>query len=259
MPRFGTWWFGDIYKELYPEGDTSFGGVIKTMLTNPVFVFHSLLTPEKLRYVLQILLPLGFLPLRRTWLWMSLMPGTLFTLLTTAYGPTTDIAFQYSGHFTGYVFPAAALALAAYPATRDGLLRRRAAVGAALAAALLCIDHWGAIPPRQAVRGGFGSITFEQPTPAQKQKARDLADLAAMVPLDAPIAVSENELPHLSTRLDCYSLRDGWDGATWVLYAENTGGFGADNGEKARTSGDYEEVARRPGLVLLRKKEKADP
>ena len=47
------------------------------------------------------------------YLLLSLVPGAFFTLLTTNYPPTTDIAYQYSAHFVAYIFPAAALALAA--------------------------------------------------------------------------------------------------------------------------------------------------
>ncbi|HKQ68174.1 MAG TPA: DUF2079 domain-containing protein, partial [Polyangiaceae bacterium] len=59
MPRFGQSWFSDIYKDLYPQPDGahSFGGVMVTMATNPVYVFRTLLTPDKLRYFLQIAAP----------------------------------------------------------------------------------------------------------------------------------------------------------------------------------------------------------
>src|SRR5262249_15335505 len=99
MPSFGPWFFQDVYKDLLPEGAANFGGVIATMLSNPIFTIRSLLTADKLRYALQILLPLAFLPIRRSYLIVSVVPGSIFTLLTTQYAPTIDIGFQYSGHF----------------------------------------------------------------------------------------------------------------------------------------------------------------
>ena len=114
MPRAGSWFFADIYKQLQPPGDASYRGILKTLLTNPTFVVQTLLTEAKLRYALQILLPLALLPLRRPWLWASLLPGAAVTLLTTQSWAQTDIAFQYVAYFPPLIFPAAALALASY-------------------------------------------------------------------------------------------------------------------------------------------------
>jgi hypothetical protein len=35
MPRFGTFWYSDIYRQLCPPGEASYGGVVKTLVTNP--------------------------------------------------------------------------------------------------------------------------------------------------------------------------------------------------------------------------------
>ena len=52
------------------------------------------------------------------------------------------------------------------------------------------------------------------------------------------------------------SLRSGYDGADYILYAEDSGGGGGDNGRRALESGEYELVQRRPAsrVALLRKK-----
>ena len=163
MPLVGPGWFSDIYKDLYPpKGPNSYGGVMQTLLTNPSFVFRTLLTTEKLKYFLQITAPVAFLPLRRAYLLPALLPGAMFTLLTTAYPPTTDIAFQYSGHFTPYVFTASAIALASYRGARPAVFR---SVVAALAiGTFLTTKHWGAIPPSGSLKGGFSLISFATPT-----------------------------------------------------------------------------------------------
>ena len=59
MPSFGAWGFQDAYKELLPQGARNFGGIIATMISNPLFTLGTLLTAEKLRYALQILLPVA--------------------------------------------------------------------------------------------------------------------------------------------------------------------------------------------------------
>ena len=252
MPMFGTGWFSAIYKDLYPKpnGPLSYGGVIQTLLTNPAFVFRTLLTPDKLKYFLQITGPVAFLPLRRAYLLPALVPGSMFTLLTTDYPPTTDIAFQYSGHFTPYLFAASAVALASYRGSRPAVFR---AVGVALAVGtLLTTRMWGAFPPTGPVRGGFAQVTFTRPTAADAQKERDLQELVAMIPADAPFAVSEEELPHVSGHRKVLELRDGLGAAQYALFS--TIGGGGFHATQALAAGEWVEVASRPGLQLTRKK-----
>jgi uncharacterized membrane protein len=252
MAAFGPGWFSDIYKDLYPKpnGPNTYGGVMQTLATNPTFVFHTLLTPDKLRYFLQILAPVAFLPLRRAYLLPALIPGAMFTLLTTAYGPTTDIGFQYSGHFTPYLFMASSVALASCVA--HDRLKARATVATVALATFLCTRYWGAVPPNPSFRGGFSVISFATPTPADRIKKRDLATLLAMIPEGATFAVSEQELPHASGRRNVFSLRDGTGEMQYLLYGVNSAG--ANHGQDALSSGNYVEVATRPGLVLLKHK-----
>jgi uncharacterized membrane protein len=199
---------------------------------------------------LQITAPLAFLPLRRGYLLPALVPGAVLTLLTTGYGPTTDIAFQYSGHYTPYVFTASALALASYRGFQPARFR---SVAIALAVGtFLCTKHWGAIPPAPGFKGGFYVISFAKPSAADRQKARDLAELAAMIPEQASFAVTEQELPHVSGRLKVMGLRDGPLGTDYVLYGVESGGY--QHCAALLASGVYVEIAQRPGLRLLKKK-----
>lgn len=252
MASYGPGWFSDIYKDLYPQpsGPNSYGGVMQTLATNPTFVFRTLLTSDKLRYFLQIMTPLAFLPLRRVYLLPALAPGALFTLLTTGYGPTTDIAFQYSGQFTPYIFMASAVALASINA--KGRLPARAALGALIVGTFLCTKHWGAFPPSTTFKGGFSMVSFARPTAADFQKARDLKVLAAMIPEEAPFAVSEQELPHVSGRLKVLTLRDGVGIADYLLYGLTSAG--SHIGVEELAKGTFVEIGQRPGLMLLKRK-----
>jgi uncharacterized membrane protein len=254
MVHFGPSWFSEMYKELYPgpDGPHTYGGIITTLMTNPFFVFRSLLTQDKLRYFMLILAPIAFLPLRRPYLWPAVIPGSIFTLLTTAYPPTIDTGFQYSGHFTPYVFAASALALAGYGSDPRGKARLPAAACALAIGTFLCTKQWGAFPPTGSIKGGFIQVGFTRPTEADQQKERDLLELAAMIPAGALYAVSEQELPHVSGSLDVLTLRDGIGPAEYLLYG--TGSIGANVGEQALERGEFSEVARRAGLFLLKRK-----
>jgi hypothetical protein len=58
--------------------------------------------------------------------------------------------------------------------------------------------------------------------------------------------------------MDVMTLRVSYTGADYILYAEDSGGFGADVARKALDSGEYEVVEKRPlsRMTLLRKKAK---
>jgi uncharacterized membrane protein len=259
MPKFGSWWFSDLYKDLYPSGENSYGGVVKTLLTNPVFVWKTLITTDKIVLFFLVATPLVFLPLRRGLLWMSMLPAVPFTVLTTGYGPTVQISFQYILLYVPFMFLAAALALAAYRRAPLGRARLAGALGGVVVASVLTMRIWGAMPPGDKFRGGFRDIPqFRPTTTAEKQKHRDLVQLAAKIPRQAAVAVSEMEHPHVSTRLDILALRSGYEQADYILYSEDSGGGGADQARGALDGGQFELVERRDGsrIALLRRKKK---
>jgi len=260
MPRFGSWWFSELYKELYPPGENTYGGVVKTLLSNPLFVLKTLITTEKIVLFLQVVAPLIFLPLRRGLLWMSLLPAVPFTILTTGYHPTVEISFQYILLYVPFLFLATAMALAAHPESANETANGRASLAGAMAgiamATFLTTRVWGAMPPGDKFRGGFRNIPeFRPVSAAEKQKARDLAELAAKVPKDAPMAVSDMEYAHVSAHVDCLALRSGYEGADYILYQEGAGG-GEEQASKALSSGEYEILERRAGsgVTMLKKK-----
>jgi hypothetical protein len=175
-------------------------------------------------------------------------------VLTTGYGATTSILFQYCGNFVGYIFPAAALALAAYGASFEGVLRRRAAVVTVMAATLIATARWGAFPPRTAFASGYGTVSFKPNTREETDKERWLLELAAEVPPQAKLAVSDRELAHLASRLDCYTLMEGYEGSDYIIYVPHSGGRDGDQAGRAMASGQYVEIDRRPFLSLLKRR-----
>ena len=258
MPSVGGWGFAEmIYKQLLPPGEPAgFGGIVKTLISNPLYTLGTFFTADKLRYHLQILLPLAFLPARRLHLAMSLVPGALFTLLSTGYPPTLDIAYQYTCFFVPYIFPAAALALAEMRASASATetVRRRAAVAAMLAGTIIATFHWGAIPPRQNFRAAYGQLVQFQPlTPAERQRARDIRELAALVPPAAILAATDRELPHVSNRLDCWNLSTGFRGADYILFGTTRPIAGEISERAAAEQAGYQRVAERPGYILLKR------
>ncbi len=206
MPLAGAWYFQNFYVDLFADGVSSFGSVFKTILTNPLYFLTKFAQESKLVYVLHMFASLAFLPLRRLPLVLLALPGVFFTIMTTGYGPTLSISFQYTTHWIPYLFLATVLGLIVIARGVDGVAARQAAV-LTLAVAMLSHSYsFGAILQQQTFIGGFSKIEFRM-TPAEKQRYADLKELLAMIPPSASVAATEQETPHISARKIAYTLR----------------------------------------------------
>lgn len=208
MPMAGQWWFADIYKELQPDGKGGYGAIIQTILTNPSYLLTTLLKEEKLVYFLHMFAPLALLPARRATLLVLAIPGFAFSLLTTGYSPTLSIAFQYTCHSIPYIFAASVLMLRLLGRGEGGVIRRRAALGAVILGVASHSYVFGAVLQHETFVGGFSKIEFKM-SEAEKQRYESVKKLAAMIPKDASVAASENEVPHIAARMDAYTMKDG--------------------------------------------------
>jgi uncharacterized membrane protein len=176
------------------------------------------------------------------------LPGTFFTLLTTGYGPTLDIGFQYGADFVPYIFPAVALTLAGL-----GRVRRRAAVATMVCAMAVATFHWGAIPTRATYKSCYGWKTFEPPTATERRRFAAMTELAALVPHEAVLAATDREIAHVSNRLECWNLSVGWEGSDYILYQTlNPTELELQQVAGAKRAG-YVVVAERPEMVLLKR------
>jgi uncharacterized membrane protein len=254
MPRFeGPW--SEVYKD--PTGESTYTGAIRTVLANPLYAWKTLINLPKIALFLFVLAPVAFLPLRRDLLWMGLLPAVPFAVVTVGYTPALQLSLQYVLLYVPFVFLASAVALAALHRAPNGRARFAGAVAALAMATIVTTRVWGAMPPGDQCSGGFRDIPQRRPVTAfEAQKARDLAALAAKVPKDAALASTEMEQPHLSSRLDALALRNGYEGADYILYSDDGGG--AEAARQALASGAYEIVESRPAtrLSLLRKKKR---
>jgi hypothetical protein len=195
------------------------------------------------------LAPVAFLPLRRAHLAFALAPLVLFTVPALGIG-STNITVEYCEHFAPYVFMATSAALGSYWSARTARVAFPAAFAALVAGTLLTTIHWGAFPPR-AASDSFVRFHWARPTATDIRKESDLAALLAMVPEGATYAVSEPEIAHASHRLGARAIRSGAE-TDYILWAQ--GSSGAELASNALGRGEYIEVARRPGLTLIKRK-----
>jgi uncharacterized membrane protein len=257
LQRGGQEAFIHQYAGLIPEGGKGFGGVMKTVLGNPVFTLGVLLERDKLIYMLEIFLPLAFFPLRRAIGILCCVPGFLFTLLSTGYRPLYQISFQYTAHWTAYLFIAviANLAWVGREATRRGRAGRawqRAWVVAISLAVLTTSYQLGALLQHNAARGGFGTYHFGT-LPEDKERRRTLYELLAMVPAKAKIVSSENIVPQVSNRAYAYTLRMGIADADYLLFSVPVGGDERAKVMEVLPSGTFGVVAERGQYVLAKR------
>jgi uncharacterized membrane protein len=267
MPRVGGGEsFTDIYKDLLPPGAKSFGAVVMTVLGNPGFTMWTMAEMSKLIYLLQILIPLAFLPFRRP-IWLILcIPGFFFTILSTQYGPLISINFQYSAHWIAFFFPGVALGLE-WMGKRDGAaiagmatLRKRAALAAMVCMALPVSYQYGAIFQKTNSWGGPIKYTFG--IDADGRRRHDAAErLVKLLPPRAKVSGSGFTTPYISNRPDAYNMTLGIFDAEYIFIPSDAGDFIVD--ERATTtrllnSGEWGVVAIEPPFALAKKGHPAD-
>ncbi|NUQ79147.1 MAG: DUF2079 domain-containing protein, partial [Polyangiaceae bacterium] len=216
MPKAGEWFFHNFYKPLFADGDPSFSSVIRTILSNPIYFVSTLWKEAKLIFALHMLAPIAFIPARYLPLAMLLLPGFVFTLMTSDYAPTVSIAFQYTTHWIPYLFLAIVLAMVLIGREAKGAVARPAM----LATLLLCVMshsyNFGAVLERTNFIGGFSRIQFKI-TPQELERYKHLKELVAMIPQEAQVAATDQELPHVSARRVTYHIHGPIGAAEYML------------------------------------------
>jgi uncharacterized membrane protein len=216
MPRAGTWFFPQLYNALFADGQGTFESVIRTLITNPVYVLSTLLKEPKLIYVLHMVVALAFLPVRRPVYVLLLIPGAIFTVLTTEAAPMVAISFQYTSHVVPYVFLATVLALGTLAEDRASRFKFTAAVVILAFTVLSHSYNFGAMLQRQRVIGGWRQVTFTM-SPEAKVRYQALRELVNKIPRKASVAATEFMSPHVSSRITSYVLRNDVDDVDYVL------------------------------------------
>jgi uncharacterized membrane protein len=262
--------FTDIYKDLIPPGGKGFGSVVLTVFGNPAFTMSTLAETSKLIYMLQILLPLAFLPFRRSIGLLLCIPGFFFTVLSTQYGPLVSIYFQYSAHWIAFLFPGVALGIerlnardAAGPGSRPpcrSVERQWAAL-----AALLCLSapvsyQFGAVFQQHNSWGG--PIKYVFGVDAQGRIRHQAAEkLVRLLPPRAKVSASGFTTPYISNRPDAYNMTLGIFDAQYIFFPSEPADFIVD--ERATVTRllrneDFGVVAIEPPFVLAKRNHSKD-
>jgi len=259
MPHFlnGYPAYINQYEGLLPEGETGFGGVIKTLIGNPAFTISSLLEHDKLVYLLQVVTPLAFLPWRRPIGLLCTVPGFIFTMLATHYPPLISLSFQYTAYWTGFLFIAVVANL--------GWLRRLEAAGAVwarrsrqawlvviTAGTLITSYQFGIIFQHNTAWGGFSPFHIGV-SDADRARHADLYSVIKQIPPDASLAAAETIVAQVSSRKNAYSLRIAYNDADYILARIPCGSEDRANLANALQSGIYGFVTQKGEFVLFKR------
>jgi uncharacterized membrane protein len=263
MPLHRTWSeansFTWIFVGLIPPGESGFSGVLRTMASNPIFTFNSLLDQEKLTYIIKMMGPVLLLPLRHPRTWILFIPPAMFTLLSSGYKPMYQTFFQYTANYTGYIFFASAVTLGWWREMDAALGLRRLRVPAALVSMLLTATIYsyshGAIFQHHNFVGGFRQVQFEI-THDDERRHQELYELIALIPQKASVAATETEAPHVSARRFCFTLRFAYDDADYLLMTIDEARGESSTHEivrQALATGLYGFVQRRGNFLLWKR------
>ncbi|XXX75144.1 DUF2079 domain-containing protein [Sorangium sp. So ce134] len=200
--------FAYYYEELMPNR-SGLGGLVVSVLTNPVFALKVMLEEPKILFLLQLFVPLCFLPfLAKPGRWM-LAYGLLFCLLASR-DAVFSIHFQYSSILFPIAFALTPIALKraedSAPAAYFGLDGRRlsrALIAAMLVASALVSWKFGGLVENASFKGGFHRVARKL-TPEQEATYAWVRKQVESIPPGAIVGATSKMGPHVSNRKEAY-------------------------------------------------------
>jgi uncharacterized membrane protein len=236
-------------------------------VANPGYTMNTLAETNKLVYILQILLPLAFLPFRRP-IWLLLaVPGIFFTVLSTHYSPLVSINFQYSAHWIAFFFPGVALGLE-WMGKRDlalgsaalAGLHRRAALCALVCMAIPVSYQFGAVFQKTNSYGG--PIKYEFGVGSEGRRRHAAAErLVKLMPPRAKVSGSGFTTPFFSNRPDAYNMTLGIFDAEYIFFPSEASDCIVDEKStvtKLLKDGEFGVVAVEPPFALAKRGHSTD-
>lgn len=249
--------FAYYYEDLIPNRN-GVGGMLLSILTNPVFVVRTVLAEAKIQYLLTLFVPVLFLPFVAKPGRVLLLYGLLFCLLASrsaVYSPH----FQYSSVILPMAFALTPEALrqikdgrVAHTFGLDGPRLARALVPAAFVASVLVSWKFGGIVDNAVFRGGFSRVSR-----GLTDKDRDtfawIRETTAQIPANARVGTTNRLGAHVSNRRHAYFYPEHQDVDFLFIDENEIKATELDKHNKNVQSGAFVLVARREKMALYKK------
>ena len=245
------------FADRYSQFSGGIGDILAHARRDPAWLLAAFWSAPKGRYLLDLLRPLGFLPLLAPLECLPALP-TLARNLLSNHEPQFEIYFHYPAPLIPFFFAAAVAGIGRF---RDGMRRRmpvasRAPVArwAALGWLALAATLWGASLPRR----------MERFVPDVRAEA--FQELKAQIPAAASVCAHNRLVPHVANRRDVctfpvvrdaeYVLLDfGYPHFEYPVHAETH----RQKFLQLLAGGEYRILAAREKFVLLRRQPGASP
>ena len=250
--------FAYYYEDLIPNHN-GVGGIVVSLVTNPVFVLRTMFTEAKILYLITLFLPVAFLPFLARPGRVMLLYGMLFCLLASR-GPVFSVHFQYSSVIIPIIF---ALTPVVLRRVQDGDLwgslgldgRRLSAalLTGALVASLLVSWKFGGVIENQTFKGGFVGVAR-----ALTDKDRELyawvRQATDKIPISASVGLTNRTGAHASNRMRAFFYPEHQDLDYLFIDEAELKGAELEKHTKNVSNGTFVLVDRREKLAVFKKK-----
>lgn len=269
IPAFNTGGASSgLVEERYVAFGGSMGGVVTTALTDPVFVFSYMFSPERWGYFAQLFGMTGFLGLLAPQL-LVIPASELAINLLSDRPQMTNTYYHYSAAILPFTYVAAAAGLAnLVRILRAGRNRFSSAVAPLASSRLPVVIAVGILlfgaqmdflaGPLPVLQAPSNNRSVIEPSPVAHREA--LRDAIALVPDDARVSATNNIGPHLAHRRYLYLFPTVLD-ADYVVLDESAPGYDTQiepvlslqSTQALKRGGDFVEVFSEEGVEVFRR------
>lgn len=239
MAKYGLGTMSYRYDNFIYDGSGSLFTVIKAVILNPVYTIYESFDEEKIKFLLQMLVPVAFMPLmmKKPSRFILFIPFILLNLMSD-YQYQHDINFQYTYGSAAFLFY---LMIMNYSEMKPGFRSKVLAVAATSSILMfMCNTYYRA--------DGFKNYAADK-----KSGSIEVIDEALeLVPEDASVAVSTFFLPNLYDHREIYEYESTQyrDEVEYVVLDLRfpTDKYSVDD---YLNNSDFETVANIPGSIAI--------
>lgn len=194
MKKYGIGIMTNRFSNLMYDDSLGLAGVIKTVMVNPVYAVKEMITEDKIVFLLQVMMPLGFLPLiNNKWSkWILVIPFVLVNMLSD-YKYQHSIYFQYTYGSCAMLFYLAVINYCEYKERRRDIMH--GVIILAIIASVLITDSTMS-----------SKLRYLDMYISDYDILQEVDDVLAKIPEEASVESHSGYVPKLSLRRQIYKF-----------------------------------------------------